>query len=337
MKALFTTWALFLATLTVAQGDTTATKPDTTTYPGLPMLNLGVSSTRGAYVEVINTDTIKDKSHFTIDMKYKRITVITEPKPWASTSDSIAEVIHDRKVERRNQFTYWSGVDIGVNTLLAADGSTDLPKEAEFLEIDNTKSRFVSINFMEQKIEFGTHHVGLLTGLGWEFVNYRLKNNALLAYNADSLYGMPMDEPDFRKNKLRQMGLRMPLMLEFNTQRSPLPTEADVMAMRADTTGALRRTFKPRHDRNFHIAIGVVGSWYFDTMYKQKYTVEGNDRKDRDKGDYLLLPYRAAAAVRVGYGGLNLFAEYALTPLLKDGKGPELTPFTVGLTIIGFN
>lgn len=325
--------ACFVPLAALAQTDTTA-------QPGLPMLNVGVSSDRGAYAELADLnkiDSTKEKGSFTIDLKYKRITVITEPKPWANSADSINEVLHDSRVERRNQFTYWSGVDVGVNTLLATDGSADLPANAEFMEIDNAKSRFVSINFMEQKIEFGSHHVGLLTGLGWEFVNYRLKNNVLLAYGTDSVYGVDVDDPDFDKNKLRQMGLRVPLMLEFNTKRAPLPTAADIVAMRADTTGQLAKKFRHRNTRNFHIAMGVVGSWYFDTMYKQKYTVDGDDRKDRDKGDYLLLPYRAAAAMRIGYGSLNLFAEYSLTPLFTEGKGPELTPLTVGLTIVGFN
>ena len=93
MKALATTWVLLTSVLVAAQSDTTVVPRDTTTHPGLPMLNLGVSSDRGAYAEVINTDTVKDKSHFTIDTKYKRITVTTEPKPWASVGDSIAEVL----------------------------------------------------------------------------------------------------------------------------------------------------------------------------------------------------------------------------------------------------
>ena len=73
---------------------------------------------------------------------------------------------------------------------------------------------------MEQKLEFGSHHAGLVTGLGLEFANYHLKNNVLLAYDRDSIYGVPMESPDYRKNKLRQMGLRVPLMLEFNTKRA---------------------------------------------------------------------------------------------------------------------
>jgi hypothetical protein len=88
---------------------------------------------------------------------------------------------------------------------------------------------------------------------------------------------------------------------------------------------------------NFHFALGVVGSWYFDHMYKQKYRADGDLHQERDKGDYNLLPYRVAARAQIGVGGLNLFAEYGLTPLFKEGSGPALTPLTVGLTLIGFN
>ncbi len=324
--------ALAFPAALLAQTDTTAAPEPRT------MLSVGVSSSEGAYAKMESTDTTRKSSNqFTIETKRKVITVQTEPRNWASVSDSIASIIKERRTERRNMFTYWSGVDVGVNTLLDADGSTDLGEGADFMQVDHGKSRFVSINFMEQKIEFGTHHVGLLTGLGWEFVNYRLKNNVMLAYNADSVYGSVLDDPDLRKNKLRQMGFRVPLMLEFNTKRAPMPTEADVLAMRADTTGALAKRFKHSRKNNFHIAMGMVGSWYFDTMYKQKWSEDGELRKSRSKGDYLLLPYRAAASVRIGYGGLNLFAEYSLTPLFRDGKGPELTPITVGLTLVGFN
>ncbi|MBK9176368.1 MAG: hypothetical protein IPM46_08510 [Flavobacteriales bacterium] len=330
--------ALLLFTLSLhslpglAQSDSAAVNENRTT------LSLGVNSREGAYAKVEDSDTTKkSEGNFTIETKRKRITVHTEPRIWASETDSIAEVIKERRTERRNMFTYWSGIDVGVNTLIDEGGSPDLSGNAEFMEIDNARSRFLSINLMEQKIEFGTHHVGLLTGLGWEFVNYRLKNNVTLAYDADSVYGVEMETPDLRKNKLRQMGIRVPLMLEFNTKRAAMPTDADVRAMRADTTRAVAKRFRHSRKNNFHLAMGVVGSWYFDSMYKQKWTEDGEQRKARDKGDYLLLPYRAAASVRLGFGAWNLFAEYSLTPLFKEGKGPELTPVTVGLTIIGFN
>jgi hypothetical protein len=292
-------------------------------------IHLGWNSKDGVQAGIVEPeDSAKRKEPVVIELKNRTLRIYSDDKKALSDSVRIAERTKEYRTERRNLFTYWAGLDLGVNTLLGPDGNADLDGDAEFMQIDNGRSRFFSINFMEQKIEFGSHHVGLLTGLGWEFTNYHLSNNVLLAYNADSIYGINVDNPEFRKNKLRQMGLRVPLMLEFNTKRAPLPTEEQIRAGKA-------RGFDRKG--NFHIAMGVVGSWYFDTMYKQKYRLEGEQRKDRDKGDYLLLPYRAAASVRVGYGGLNLFAEYALTPLFRDGRGPELTPLNIGLTIIGFN
>lgn len=294
-------------------------------------LEMGVNSKEGGYVKVTDDgDTTKqDKGGpVTITTKRRTITITSEHRPWGSETDSIADRLRDLRKERRRLFTYWSGIDMGVNTLLGPDGDADLDKSAEFMEIDNARSRFLAINFWESKLEFGSHHAGLFTGLGLEFVNYRLKNNVLLQYSADSVFALPLDTIDLRKNKLRQIGLRVPLMLEFNTKRAPMPT--------ADELKAGKKTSFSRKG-NVHLAAGVVGSWYFDTMYKQKFRLDGDDRKTRDKGDYLLRPYRVAATARLGYGAWNLFAEYSLTSLFKDGKGPELTPFNVGITIIGFN
>ncbi|MBK9512655.1 MAG: hypothetical protein IPO05_03305 [Flavobacteriales bacterium] len=308
-----------------AQADTTASPARNATS-----LHLGVNNDEGAYAKIVQgSDTTKNgKQPTIIETKRKRITINVEDKEWGSVTDSLEDRLKEIRTERRDLFTYWAGIDVGVNAFMGADGDTDLDAAADFMQVDHRRSRFISINFIEQKIEFGTHHVGLLTGLGLEFANYHLKNNNLLAYNADSVFALPVESPEFRKNKLRQMGFRVPLMLEFNTKRAKLPTPEELAA----------KAFKGfSQKRNVHLAAGVVGSWYFDTMYKQKFSDNGNTRKERDKGDYLLRPYRLAASARIGYGSLNLFAEYSLTPLFNDDKGPELTPLTVGLTLIGFN
>ncbi len=325
MKKLMPFALMLIAAQVLGQTDSTGTEEERKR-----MISVGVSSKEGGYARIEQEgDTTKKKDPFIFETKRRKYTITSEPKAWASASDSVVSIIDRARKDRRQQFTYWSGIDVGVNTLLGDDGDADLSGNAEFMEIDNPRSRFLAINFTESKLEFGSHHAGLLTGLGVEFTSYHLKNNVLLQYDADSVFALDVERPEFRKNKLRQIGLRLPLMLEFNTKRAPLPTEADLLAGKSMD-----------HDRkgNVHIAFGVVGSWYFDTMYKQKYRDDsGEVRKDRDSGDYQLLPYRAAASVRIGYGALNLFAEYALTPLFHEGKGPELIPFNVGLTIIGFN
>lgn len=331
MKTLIPTVALLLIVPhAVAQTDSTA--------HGAHRLELGVNARDGAYAQVTSESDSTEASPLVITTKRKKITIITEDKDWISEEDSVKDILRTLRTERRNQFTYWSGVDVGLNMLLGTSGSTNLPKQDAFMELDQINSRFVSINFLEEKIEFGSHHIGLLTGLGWEFTNYRLKANNLLQFTPDSIYAVPVETPQFRKNKLRQSGFRIPLMLEFNTKRAEMPTEADVMAAARDTVGGKkRRSFSFDNKKNFHMAVGVVGTWYYDSMYKQKYRLDGTTQKDIDKGEHYLLPYRLAAATRIGYGSLNLFAEYALTPLFEKNLAPELTPLTVGLTIVGFN
>ncbi|HRD51187.1 MAG TPA: hypothetical protein PKY96_00920 [Flavobacteriales bacterium] len=333
MRARFTLPMIALiATATSAQQDTAATAE-----PQRAVVSINYDTKDGLQANVASKDTTKEKGSFIFDTKYKRISVLTENKPWVSKDDSLSEVIRDKRRERRNQFTSWAGVDVGVNFLTGSDGDADLDADADFMQIDHRRSRFLSINFMEQKIEFGTNHVGLLTGLGWEFVNYRFKNNVLLAQQGDSIIGVPVEDPRIDKNKLRMMGFRMPLMLEFNTKRAPMPKADDLIAARADTTGAMAKRFRYSRRQNVNLAVGVVGSWYFDTMYKQRYEVDGKTVQDRDKGDFNLLPYRLAAAARLGVGKFTLFAARSLTPLFKEGKGPDLTPWNVGLQIVGFN
>jgi hypothetical protein len=242
----------------------------------------------------------------------------------------LQEHIDDLERERRNKFTYWAGIDVGFNNWVGPDGSGDLDAEADFMQLDPGRSRFFALNFMEQKIQFGSHRAGLLTGLGLEYTSYHLLNNVKLAYNNDSVYGSAVEDPTYTKNKLRQTGHRIPLMFEFNTKKVPLPTTAAEVRALEKAGGFSRKG-------NFHMAAGLVGTWYFDTMYKQKYKEFGDKQKDRFGGDYHLLPYRVAATVRMGWGAGNFFGEYALTSLFEDGKGPELTPFNVGLTIVGFN
>jgi len=278
-------------------------------------LELGINSKQGAYAQVKDNDD-DDNDTIRIEFKHKVVRIISTRKLASVLSaDSLTDVIDDARRERRNAFTYWSGIDVGINSFITSDGRYgDGPKAGPML-LNNLRSRWVSINFMEQKYEFGSHHAGFFWGLGLEFTGYHLSENATLAYNGDSTFATPVEDPQFNKNKLRQIGLRLPLMFEFNTKRAPLPEKQSGCC--EDKGGHCDRK------GNFHFAAGVVGSWYFDTMYKQKFREGGENRKVRDKGDYNLLPYRVAARAQIGIGGWNLFAEYGLTPLFEKGTAPE--------------
>jgi hypothetical protein len=44
---------------------------------------------------------------------------------------------------------------------------------------------------------------------------------------------------------------------------------------------------------------------------------------------------RLSGTARVGYGNFSLFGTYQITGLLKDGVGPVLHPYTIGLSLSG--
>ena len=289
------------------------------------------AGSKGLQLKVENTDTNYTDKGDTIRIRTKRkiYRIITTKRPDLDSTEAFKDRLSDLKQERRNLFCYWAGLEIGINSFLTTDGRIGDGPESGPLQLNNAKSRYFAINFWEQKIEFGTNHVGLFTGMGIEFDNYRLSENNTLFFNGDSTYVVAMDSPDLRKNKLRQIGLRVPLMLEFNTNRARLPANAGELKAKPDWS------FSRTH--NFHMAAGVVGSWLFDTMYKQKYTEGGRNVKHRSKDDYNLLPYRLAARAQIGYGPLNLFAEYALTPMFEKGTAPDLRALNVGITLVGFN
>ncbi|MBK8582704.1 MAG: hypothetical protein IPL86_13010 [Flavobacteriales bacterium] len=298
--------------------------------PDRHSLTLSAGS-NGMKVQVQSTDTntVQKGDTIRITSKRKLIRIITTPRIGIDTVESFEQKLSALKRERRNLFSYWAGLEFGMNSFVTTDGRIGDGPESGPLQLNNAKSRYFAINFWEQKIEFGTNHVGLFTGMGIEFDNYKLSENNTLLSNGDSTYAVAMDSPDLRKNKLRQIGLRVPLMLEFNTNRAKLPANADELAAKPDWS------FSRKH--NVHLAAGVVGSWLFDTMYKQKYTEDGHNVKQRSKDGYNLLPYRLAARAQIGYGPLNLFAEYALTRMFEEGTAPDLRALNVGITLIGFN
>jgi hypothetical protein len=51
---------------------------------------------------------------------------------------------------------------------------------------------------------------------------------------------------------------------------------------------------------------------------------------------YSLQDFKYGLMFRTGYRWINVFATYELTPLFKNDKGPHLTPFTFGITLISF-
>ncbi len=318
---------LLLPFTAMAQPDSVVV--DSARSPGTHHITLSGGG-EGVRLRVEPQDTLAAGEGDTIRVTTRRktIRIITTPRTDRDTARAFDEALEDLRRRRRRLFTYWSGMELGINTFIAPDGRVGDGPRSGPLQLNNARSRFFAINFMEQKLGFGSHHAGLFTGLGVEFLNYKLSEDNTVTAAGDSTWAVPAGL-DLRKNKLRQIGLRLPLMLEFNTAGARLPRTPEELAARKGASFSRKR--------NFHLAAGVVGSWYFDTMYKQKYSEGGRLVKQRSKDDFNLLPYRLAARAQIGFSGLNLFAEYGLTPMFAEGAAPDLRALNVGITLLGFN
>ena len=229
---------------------------------------------------------------------------------------------------------HWAGIDLGINGFVNSSGSfnlnhdpslslTDPKKVTQFMELDYAKSWVFSLNFYEHYFKIYQHHFGFVTGLGLEYNNYELKHNVRLiedggsyvsnnvnAFNENYTWGIVDTNINYSKNRFKTFYINAPLLFEINTG--------------------------DHKNKSFHLSAGAIVGYKFTTRMKYKYKEDGDEQKVKDNSDFNTNPFKVSLTARVGVGWLNLFATYAITPLFESGRGPELYPFSVGVTLLGF-
>lgn len=237
--------------------------------------------------------------------------MVVETRDGSAVKRDTVKVKSQREI--KDELTFWSGIDLGVNTLFNADGRNAPSANAPWLNTEEIRSLHWSFNFHQEKIRLYRDYVGILIGAGLTYNSYGIKTNVRVMHNNDSTFAevVPDSLYRFSKNKLRATYLRVPLMLEFNTSTDP--------------------------DRTVHLAVGAIGGLRIGSITKQHYEIDGQNYRDRVKSDFNLNTFTLDAAVRVGYRKFTLWANYALTPLFEKDRGPEVYPLALGLTLVPFN
>ena len=86
------------------------------------------------------------------------------------------------------------------------------------------------------------------------------------------------------------------------------------------------------HSKKLYFSGGVVGGLKVGSHTKTK--IDGN--KSKDRGDFNISPFRYGATARFGYKGINLFGTYYFSTFFKNGRGPEMFPFTIGIGLMNW-
>jgi len=244
--------------------------------------------------------------------------------------------VKTRRYKKKKFNGHWAGVDIGLNGYVNSDNNMNFPKEYEYMDLRMEKSVAVNLNFFEQNIPLAKNQKwGMVTGLGLTFNNYRFMKPTRLNMDSSALIGYLDQDISIRKSKLTAMYLSLPLLFEFQT--API-----------------------YHKKGFHINLGMIVSARLSSHTKKYYNelnkefdvarynpetgqyevvftaVSPGTSKVKQHGDWFLQPFKFEATARIGWNFLNFWANYSVNTMFRKGKGPELYPWSAGITLVCF-
>lgn len=253
--------------------------------------------------EVITEDSSKNET-IVIPTKAGKIEVKFTPTPGDSTEKK------PEKKKEKEPVKSWSGLDLGFNGYTNSSQGISMPLGYEGFDLDIGRSYYMGLNLLERRLPIYRNHIGLISGVGMDFNNYRFRANYNPLGIPDSMGNFVTR--DYTKNTLNTASITVPLLLSI------------------DFTG------KNTKGRGLNMAFGVVGGVRVASMTKEKFSDGSSRMKFKTHDDFDLNPFRVNAHARVGYKGFSLFASYALTEMFKQNAGrPELYPFTMGIAIGG--
>jgi hypothetical protein len=237
--------------------------------------------------------------------------------------------------QKKNKYNgHWAGVELAVGGYVTPDFDMNFGPAYPYMNMNTARSLTVNLNPIELNVNIYRNKIGFTTGLGFQISNYYFTDNyvmipdssSLVAYKVQDAAGAPVS---LKVNKLVASYLNLPLFFEFQTNRY-------------------------RRLNSFHISVGAIAGVRIGSYTKQMYddkdgsyflvdnkgnkiaTFDVDHHTVRDRGPYHLSPFKVDAAFRIGWSHLNLFGTYSLTQMFQKDQGPELYPFTVGITLLGW-
>ena len=156
-------------------------------------------------------------------------------------------------------------------------------------------------------------------GIGTDHIFFE-KTNITIADRLNPLrFQNVQDTNHFQKTKLVNAYLELPLELRFcmNPENSKKSFKAAI-GIKIGTLADVHTKSKNWVDKDGKTIVGFSDK--FVQKQKDKYFFNGN---------------RFAGTMRVGYGILSVFGTYNLGAFVKEGLGPAVKPYSIGLTLSG--
>lgn len=248
---------------------------------------------------------IRDTSE--VRMSGKKIIIITDETNREEKSGASTKTV---SVFSQGRNRVWQGFEIGFTGVsYTQDFDTDVPDGLEFFEPIPGSSINWAINPFEMDVRIIGEYVKFSTGIGYIAKNFTLANNYLLYKNdAGVTTGVQDNTRTLDRNRFRTGYITFPAMIHFNTNADP--------------------------QKAFRIGAGIVYGARIFEAYRLKYQSNGSNSREKYNSGYNANPIMLDMRALIGYGGLNFYASYSTQSLFNKGFGPEVYPYTVGISFI---
>jgi hypothetical protein len=207
---------------------------------------------------------------------------------------------------KKNVKTRFILLDLGVNAY-HNEGNPNLPLSLKTFELRPARSVEVNLHVYRQRFKIGKGYFNIEHGLSFDFNHYSFQNK--VTYRTDSLEQFYIDPTaNIEKSRLFVSKMSLPIMLHFETNPKKL-------------------------SKSFHFGIGG----YAAVRLGSNLLMRGSNKyKEKISDNFGLNDFLAGLRAEMGFGPVNLYATYSLMNMFKNGQGPNLTPFSVGFTVIPF-
>lgn len=275
-----------------------------------------------------------------VNMGLMKIIVVDGDTTEVSVGRHTLTVTEDGDVDWKrckvNKFNgHWGGVEIGLNGFLTSDFNTDFAPQDDYLNLRWEKSINVNLNIYEQNIALNkAKNIGLVTGIGVHWNNYRFSKQTYLTSDSSNIAGYYMNGVSVRKTKLTAMYITVPLIFEIQTKqdrkinRFHFAVGGQVSARVSTHTKVYFNESNKNYDLIDPVSGNIVGTGVTPTSNSRNIVKNFNS--------FHLAPFKFDAMVRFGYGIINIYATYSLNTMFVKNRGPELYPFTAGITLAGW-
>jgi len=175
-------------------------------------------------------------------------------------------------------------------------------------------SRGINISYLETLL--GQHsNISLAAGFGISCQNYFIDATPEIDNQGVTSFVNIPDNIDYKTNKLATTYIELPVEIRLRTNKAS------------------------RKDKSFKIFAGFKAGYLVNNHTKYNGdNIDGSGKEIKIKQYNIdnIQKYHYGVSARIGYGKFNITGFYSLTQMFEKDKGPDITPFSVGLSISPF-